>query len=66
MNSADRLVNLLVFAQKRNGKSEEKAKENALEYLQAFVGRLAETDKGIDSQLQRRIETIKKLQKIND
>lgn len=60
MNSADRLVNLLISVQKQNNKSDEQALSAALQYLQAFVGRLSETDKGIDSQLVRRIETIKK------
>lgn len=64
MNNADRLVDLLIAIQKRNDKTDEQARVKALEYLQAFVGRLSETDKGIDCQLIKRIETIKKHHKV--
>ena len=62
MSNVDDLCAVIKEFHLRNGMSELEATYATLNYLKAFVARLAATDKDVDHQITRRIETATKLQ----
>ena len=62
MSSVETLIDLLRKAYLKEGKTEQEVDRLILHYLAAVLDRMCRTDPSIDKQIQRRIETAKKVE----